>query len=41
MEAPKQHVITEFSFDIVQSAGGMYQRTRITGFVGFASQSRF
>jgi Zinc dependent phospholipase C len=35
VEAPKQHVITEFSFDIVQSAGGMYQPDAYRRFIGF------
>jgi Zinc dependent phospholipase C len=35
VEAPKQHVITEFSFDIVQSAGGMYQPDAYRQFIGF------
>jgi hypothetical protein len=35
VEAPKQHVITEFSFDIVQTAGGMYQPDAYRRFIGF------
>jgi hypothetical protein len=35
VEAPKQHVITEFSFDIVQSASGMYQPDAYRRFIGF------
>ena len=35
VEAPKQHVITEFSFDIVQSAGGLYQPDAYRRFIGF------
>lgn len=35
VEAPKQHVITEFSFDIVQSAGGAYQPEAYRRFIGF------
>jgi Zinc dependent phospholipase C len=34
-EAPKQHVITEFSFDIVQSAGGLYPSDAYRQFIGF------
>jgi hypothetical protein len=35
VEAPKEHVITEFSFDVVQSAGGMYQLDDYRRFIGF------
>ena len=35
VEAPKQHVIVEFSFDVVQAAGGMYLPEAYQRFIGF------
>ena len=35
VQAPKQHVITEFSFDIVQTAAGKYQLDAYRRFIGF------
>ena len=35
VEAPRQHIIVEFSFDIVQSAGGGYLPDAYRHFVGF------
>jgi zinc dependent phospholipase C len=35
VQAPTQHVITEFSFDIVQTAGGKYQLDAYRRFIGF------
>ena len=35
VQAPKEHVITEFSFDIVQTAGGKYQLDAYRRFIGF------
>jgi hypothetical protein len=35
IEAPKQHVIVEFSFDIVQAAGGAYLPEAYRSFIGF------
>ena len=35
VQAPKEHVIAEFSFDIVQSAAGMYQPDAYRRFIGF------
>jgi hypothetical protein len=34
-EAPKQHVIVEFSFDVVQAAGGEYLPQAYQSFIGF------
>jgi hypothetical protein len=34
-EAPQQHVIVEFSFDVVQAAGGQYLPQAYQGFIGF------
>jgi hypothetical protein len=34
-EAPRQHVIVEFSFDIVHAAGGAYLPDRYKRFIGF------
>ena len=41
VEAPKQHVITEFSFDIVQAPTECINLTRIAGSSDFASPNRF
>ena len=41
VEAPKQHVITEFSFDIVQAPAERTNLTRIAGSSAFASPNRF
>jgi len=35
VQAPKQHVITEFSFDVVQTAGGAYLPDAYRSFIGF------
>jgi Zinc dependent phospholipase C len=35
VQAPKQHIITEFSFDIVQTASGTYQPDGYRRFIGF------
>jgi len=35
VQAPKQHIITEFSFDIVQTASGTYQSDGYRRFIGF------
>jgi hypothetical protein len=35
VQAPKQHIITEFSFDIVQTASGSYQPDGYRRFIGF------
>jgi zinc dependent phospholipase C len=35
IDAPKQHVIVEFSFDIVQAAGGAYLPAAYQSFIGF------
>jgi hypothetical protein len=35
VEAPKQHVIVEFSFDVVQAAGGAYLPDAYRSFIGF------
>jgi hypothetical protein len=35
VDAPKQHVIVEFSFDVVQAAGGAYLPETYQRFVGF------
>jgi len=35
VEAPKQHVIVEFSFDVVQAAGGTYLPEAYQRFIGF------
>jgi hypothetical protein len=34
-QAPKQHVIVEFSFDVVQAAGGAYLPDAYRSFIGF------
>lgn len=34
-EAPKQHIIVEFSFDVVQAAGGRYLPQAYQSFIGF------
>ncbi|HEY7171825.1 MAG TPA: zinc dependent phospholipase C family protein [Vicinamibacterales bacterium] len=35
VDAPKEHVIVEFSFDIVQAAGGAYLPAAYQSFIGF------
>ena len=35
VQAPKQHVIVEFSFDVVQAAGGSYLPDAYKSFIGF------
>jgi Zinc dependent phospholipase C len=35
IDAPKQHIIVEFSFDIVQAAGGAYLPAAYQSFIGF------
>ncbi|HEX7795861.1 MAG TPA: zinc dependent phospholipase C family protein [Vicinamibacterales bacterium] len=35
VEAPKQHIITEFSFDVVQTAAGTYEPAAYRRFIGF------
>src|SRR4051812_13600402 len=35
VDAPKEHVIVEFSFDIVQAAGGTYLPEAYRSFIGF------
>jgi hypothetical protein len=35
IDAPKQHVIVEFSFDVVQAAGGAYLPAAYQSFIGF------
>ena len=35
VQAPKQHVIVEFSFDVVQAAGGAYLPDAFRSFIGF------
>jgi zinc dependent phospholipase C len=35
VQAPKQHVIVEFSFDVVQAAGGAYVSDAFKSFIGF------
>jgi len=35
VDAPKEHVIVEFSFDIVQTAGGAYLPAAYQSFIGF------
>jgi hypothetical protein len=35
VQAPKQHIITEFSFDIVQTASGTYRPDGYRRFIGF------
>jgi hypothetical protein len=35
IDAPKQHIIVEFSFDIVQAAGGAYLPAAYKSFIGF------
>ncbi len=35
VQAPKEHIITEFSFDIVQTASGAYQPDAYRNFIGF------
>jgi hypothetical protein len=35
IDAPKEHVIVEFSFDIVQAAGGAYLPAAYQSFIGF------
>src|SRR3954468_18075205 len=35
VQAPKQHVIVEFSFDIIQAAGGAYVPDAYRRFIGF------
>src|SRR5438046_10740306 len=34
VQAPKEHIITEFSFDIVQTARGAYQPDAYRNFIG-------
>jgi hypothetical protein len=35
VQAPKQHIITEFSFDVVQTAAGTYEPDAYRRFIGF------
>jgi zinc dependent phospholipase C len=35
VEAPRQHIITEFSFDVVQTAAGTYEPAAYRRFIGF------
>jgi hypothetical protein len=35
VEAPREHIVTEFSFDIVQSASGAYKSDAYRQFIGF------
>jgi hypothetical protein len=35
VQAPKQHVIVEFSFDVIQAAGGAYLPDAYRSFIGF------